>query len=446
MPRALRAAGSASCPTTSIWRSRSRGFAARSKKRSGAADERRHAAGSQVRARRRAVSPGRARARGAGRARTWPSSSSSPRTVVAATPSPAESWKPGVASLPIRADRLKVRSFYFPQTRRLAREVCGGASGEVGDRSGNRSSIAPAIDAAAAAKCVQVVDANRPAEGRREARRSAATTSCSRRWKASSPAARSTFRSRRFPYQFEGIAFLVSALRRDLGRRDGPRQDDAGDHDDPPVAARRRSAQRAADLPEAAGDELAARVRDLGRRAAGDDHRRGPSEAALAMAPDGVAGQDRQLRSGRPRSRHRRRRRRCKFDLVVLDESQRIKNRTGTTSEVVRSIRRTRSWALTGTPVENSADDLVGIFEFLQPGYLTPGMKPRAHGKAGRRLHHAPHERQGADRSAAEDVSRRRNRAHSAAARDLSPGRRRRRAAAHRHGRPARRFSTCSSW
>ena len=54
-----------------------------------------------------------------------------------------------------------------------------------------------------------------------------------------------------------------------------------------------------------------------------------------------------------------------RLDLVVLDESQRIKNRSGTTSEVVRSIRRTRSWALTGTPVENSADDLVGIFEFL---------------------------------------------------------------------------------
>ena len=70
-----------------------------------------------------------------------------------------------------------------------------------------------------------------------------------------------------------------------------------------------------------------------------------------------------------------------RFDLVVLDESQRIKNRSGTTSEVVCKIHRNRSWALTGTPVENSADDLVGIFEFLQPGYLSLGMKPRAMGK-----------------------------------------------------------------
>lgn len=70
-----------------------------------------------------------------------------------------------------------------------------------------------------------------------------------------------------------------------------------------------------------------------------------------------------------------------RFDLVVLDESQRIKNRGGTTSLVVRSIARKRSWALTGTPVENSAEDLVGIFEFLAPGFLTSDMKPRKMGR-----------------------------------------------------------------
>ncbi len=69
------------------------------------------------------------------------------------------------------------------------------------------------------------------------------------------------------------------------------------------------------------------------------------------------------------------------FDLVVLDESQRIKNRASRTSKVARSIPRTRSWALTGTPVENSADDLVGIFEFLSPGYLSSQMKPRQMGR-----------------------------------------------------------------
>jgi len=64
------------------------------------------------------------------------------------------------------------------------------------------------------------------------------------------------------------------------------------------------------------------------------------------------------------------------FDLVVLDESQRIKNRGNATSEAARAIPRRRSWALTGTPVENSAEDLVGIFEFLSPGFLKSGLKP----------------------------------------------------------------------
>lgn len=63
------------------------------------------------------------------------------------------------------------------------------------------------------------------------------------------------------------------------------------------------------------------------------------------------------------------------FDLMILDESQRIKNRSSTTNQVVCSIPRRRSWALTGTPIENSIDDLVGIFQFVSPGCLQPQMK-----------------------------------------------------------------------
>jgi SNF2 family DNA or RNA helicase len=70
-----------------------------------------------------------------------------------------------------------------------------------------------------------------------------------------------------------------------------------------------------------------------------------------------------------------------RFDLAVLDESQRIKNRSSVTSQAVRAISRRRSWALTGTPVENSSEDLVGIFEFLAPGFLSPEMKPRRMGR-----------------------------------------------------------------
>lgn len=70
------------------------------------------------------------------------------------------------------------------------------------------------------------------------------------------------------------------------------------------------------------------------------------------------------------------------FDLVVLDEAQRIKNRSSTTSQTVRSIPRSRSWALTGTPVENSTEDLVGIFDFIAPGQLHTGMSARHMGQA----------------------------------------------------------------
>jgi SNF2 family DNA or RNA helicase len=55
------------------------------------------------------------------------------------------------------------------------------------------------------------------------------------------------------------------------------------------------------------------------------------------------------------------------FDIVVLDEAQRIKNRDAKTARVVRSISRDRSWAMTGTPIENRIDDLINIFAFVDP-------------------------------------------------------------------------------
>ncbi|MFM8579771.1 MAG: DEAD/DEAH box helicase [Planctomycetaceae bacterium] len=70
------------------------------------------------------------------------------------------------------------------------------------------------------------------------------------------------------------------------------------------------------------------------------------------------------------------------YDLVVLDEAQRIKNRGNQTSSSVRAIRRRRSWALTGTPIENSPADLVGLFEFVSPGLVDDAMGPRALGDA----------------------------------------------------------------
>lgn len=57
---------------------------------------------------------------------------------------------------------------------------------------------------------------------------------------------------------------------------------------------------------------------------------------------------------------------RPKFDLVVLDEAQRIKNRDSKTAVVTRDLKRKRSWCLTGTPIENRPEELVSLFEFME--------------------------------------------------------------------------------
>lgn len=54
-------------------------------------------------------------------------------------------------------------------------------------------------------------------------------------------------------------------------------------------------------------------------------------------------------------------------DLVIIDEAQRIKNGSSKAAQAVRMLRGRRCWALTGTPLENSVDDLLSIMEFVHP-------------------------------------------------------------------------------
>ncbi len=61
--------------------------------------------------------------------------------------------------------------------------------------------------------------------------------------------------------------------------------------------------------------------------------------------------------------------RRKVWDVVVADEAQKIKNRNDTSS-TLKALKRKRSWALTGTPLENNEDELASIIEFVDHGDL----------------------------------------------------------------------------
>ena len=55
------------------------------------------------------------------------------------------------------------------------------------------------------------------------------------------------------------------------------------------------------------------------------------------------------------------------FDLVILDEAQRIKNRNSATALACRLLPRKRAWALSATPLENDQNDITSILGFLDP-------------------------------------------------------------------------------
>jgi SNF2 family DNA or RNA helicase len=55
------------------------------------------------------------------------------------------------------------------------------------------------------------------------------------------------------------------------------------------------------------------------------------------------------------------------FDVVVLDECQKIKNPSAQVTAAAKALRARWRWGLSGTPLENSLGDLQSIFGFLLP-------------------------------------------------------------------------------
>ncbi|MBP1970964.1 SNF2 family DNA or RNA helicase [Virgibacillus natechei] len=58
------------------------------------------------------------------------------------------------------------------------------------------------------------------------------------------------------------------------------------------------------------------------------------------------------------------------FQTLILDEAQFIKNYATKTSQAIREIRAGRRFALSGTPIENSIEELWAIFQVILPGLM----------------------------------------------------------------------------
>lgn len=58
------------------------------------------------------------------------------------------------------------------------------------------------------------------------------------------------------------------------------------------------------------------------------------------------------------------------FQTLILDEAQYIKNYATKVSQAVREIKASRRFALSGTPIENSVDELWAIFQVVLPGLM----------------------------------------------------------------------------
>ncbi|HYC61367.1 MAG TPA: DEAD/DEAH box helicase [Thermoanaerobaculia bacterium] len=67
-----------------------------------------------------------------------------------------------------------------------------------------------------------------------------------------------------------------------------------------------------------------------------------------------------------------------RFDLVVLDEMQTIKNSDTATHHALRGIEKRIAIGLTGTPIENHEGELKALLDFVVPGYLPKHVDDRA--------------------------------------------------------------------
>jgi superfamily II DNA or RNA helicase len=64
-----------------------------------------------------------------------------------------------------------------------------------------------------------------------------------------------------------------------------------------------------------------------------------------------------------------------RWDLIILDEGQRIKNWESKTARVIKGLRSTFALVLSGTPLENRLEDLYSVVQFIDQRRLGPGFR-----------------------------------------------------------------------
>jgi SNF2 family DNA or RNA helicase len=81
-----------------------------------------------------------------------------------------------------------------------------------------------------------------------------------------------------------------------------------------------------------------------------------------------IAYSDKGLRSGNEILQY------PEFEIVILDEAQKIKNSNSQTTLACNLIQKKSAWVLTGTPLENNESDIVTLFSFLKRKTIQKGM------------------------------------------------------------------------
>ena len=175
-------------------------------------------------------------------------------------------------------------------------------------------------------------------------------------------------------YQAEGLAWMLFLERLGFG---GCLADDMGLGKTAQVLAllERRRAQRAAGEP--IGPSLAVVPRSVIYNWKQEAERFTPqlrvldhSGTARNRSGDGFAGYDLILITYGTLRRDIATLQTIRFDYVILDESQAIKNAGCDSAKAARLLQAERRLALSGTPIENHLGELYSLFEFLNPGML----------------------------------------------------------------------------